>query len=247
MKIVKTEGIILGETNYSESSKILRILTKDYGLISLISKGCRSVKSKLRGISSKLVYASFQFHYKENGISTLAEADVINTFRNILSDIDRISYASYLLDLTEQVYKQSKELEIYTTLISVLLKINEGYDYEALTSIYELQLLNFLGIRPNIDGCSICGSSKNIITISTDSGGYICQNCYRGGKIYTNKTVQLIRMFISIDIKQISRLDIKAETKKELNEFITDYYEEYSGLYLKSRAFLKNLAKISDK
>ena len=110
MKIVKTEGIILGETNYSESSKILRILTKDYGLISLISKGCRSVKSKLRGISSKLVYASFQFHYKENGISTLAEADVINTFRNILSDIDRISYASYLLDLTEQVYKQSKEL-----------------------------------------------------------------------------------------------------------------------------------------
>lgn len=247
MEIVNTEGIILGETNYSESSKILRILTKDYGLISIMSKGCRNLKSKLRGVSSKLVYANFQFYYKENGISTLTEANVINTFRNILSDINRISYASYLLDLTEQVYKQSKELDIYKNLIAILLKINEGYDYETLTLIYELQLLDYLGIRPNVNGCSICGSKKNIITISTNSGGYICQNCYQSGKIYSNKTIQLIRMFISIDVTQISKLDIKAETKKELNEFITDYYEEYSGLYLKSKAFLKNLAKINDK
>lgn len=247
MKIVKTEGIIIGETNYSESSKILRILTKDYGLISIMSKGCRNLKSKLRGVSGKLVYANFQFYYKENGISTLISADIINTFRTILTDIDRISYASYLLDLTEQVYKQSEENEIYFILIAILLKINEGYDYEALTSIYELKLLDFLGIRPNVDGCSICGNQKNIITISTNSGGYICQNCYHGGKIYTNKTIQLVRMFISIDINQISKLDIKKETKRELNEFITDYYDEYSGLYLKSRTFLKNLAKVSDK
>lgn len=247
MKIVKTEGIIIGETNYSESSKILRILTKDYGLISIMSKGCRNLKSKLRGVSGKLVYANFQFYYKENGISTLISADIINTFRTILTDIDRISYASYLLDLTEQVYKQSEENEIYFILIAILLKINEGYDYESLTSIYELKLLDFLGIRPNVDGCSICGNQKNIITISTNSGGYICQNCYHGGKIYTNKTIQLVRMFISIDINQISKLDIKKETKRELNEFITDYYDEYSGLYLKSRTFLKNLAKVSDK
>lgn len=244
MEIVKTEGIIIGETNYSESSKILRVLTKDYGLISIMSKGCRNLKSKLRGVSSKLVYANFQFYYKENGISTLTEADVINTFRNIITDIDRISYASYLLDLTEQVYKQSRENKVYSILISTLLKINEGYDYEALTFIYELKLLDFLGIRPNVDGCSICGNQKNIITISTNSGGYICQNCYRDGKIYSNKVIQLIRMFISIDINQISKLDIKPETKKELNEFITEYYEEYSGLYLKSKSFLKNLAKI---
>lgn len=247
MEIVKTEGIIIGETNYSESSKILRIFTKDYGIISVMSKGCRNLKSKLRGVSGKLVYANFQFYYKENGISTLIGADMIDTLKNILMDIDRISYASYLLDLTEQVYKHSKVEEIYPLFISCLLKINEGYDYEALTCIYELKLLDYLGIRPNVDGCSICGNTKNIITISTKEGGYICQNCYHGGKIYTNKTIQLIRMFIYLDIQQITKLDIKKETKKELNEFINEYYDEYSGLYLKSRTFLKNLAKIDEK
>lgn len=247
MEIVKTEGIVIGETNYSESSKILRVFTKDYGLVSIMAKGCRNLKSKIRGVSSKMVYANFQFHYKENGISTLISADIIDTLRNILTDIDRISYASYLLDLTEQVYKHSYANEIYPILIATILKINEKYDHEVLTIIYELKLLDYLGIRPNVDGCSICGSSKNIITISTSDGGYICQNCYHNGKIYSNKTIQLIRMFIYLDITQITKLDIKTETKKELNEFIDEYYDEYSGLYLKSKSFLKNLTKIGDK
>lgn len=247
MEIINTEGIVLGEVNYSESSKILKVFTKDYGLISIMSKGCRNLKSKLRGVSNKLSYARFSFNYKKDGISTLISADTINTLRNIMTDINRISYTSYLLDLTEQVYKHSQEEEIYPLLISILLKINDGYDYEALTAIYELKLLDYLGIRPNIDGCSICGSSKNILTISTSEGGYICQNCYHGGKIYTNKTVQLIRLFFYLDVSQISKLEIKKETKKELNEFIHEYYDDYSGLYLKSRDFLKNLMKIDSK
>lgn len=42
MEIINTEGIVLGEVNYSESSKILKVFTKDYGLISIMSKGCRN-------------------------------------------------------------------------------------------------------------------------------------------------------------------------------------------------------------
>lgn len=246
MEIIKTEGIVISETNYSESSKILKVLTKDYGMISIMSKGCRNLKSKLRGVSSKLVYANFQFYYKQNGISTLISADVIDTLRNIIMDIEKISYTSYLVDLTEQVYKNTNDKNIYEIFIATIKKINEGYDYEVLTYIYELKLLEFLGIRPNVDGCSICGNSKNIITISTHNGGYICQSCFHSGKIYSGKTIQLIRMFIYVDINQVTKLDIKKETKKELEEFITEYYDEYSGLYLKSKSFLKNLTKISN-
>lgn len=247
MKVVKTEGIVVGETNYSESSKILKILTKDYGLISVISKGCRNIKSKLRGVSNKLVYGEFNIYYKENGISTLINVDVIDTLRNIMLDINKISYVSYILDLTEQIFKEvtlEQANEIYMLLISIIKKINENYDEAILVNIYELKLLDFLGIKPNIDQCSICGSTKNIVTISSSSGGYVCQNCYQDGKIYSNKTIQLIRMFFYIEVNKITKLELNSETKKELNEFITDYYDQYSGLYLKSKNFLKNLSKI---
>lgn len=244
MQILKTEGIIVGETNYSESSKILKVLTPELGLISVISKGCRNLKSKLRGVSSKLIYGDFHIYYKENGISTLISVDIKNTLRNTLSNIDKISYVSYVLDLAHQVYKQSNDYQIYDLLISVILKIEEGYDLEGMTCIFELKLLNYLGIKPNIDGCGICGNDKSIITISTSHGGYVCKNCYSSGKIYNAKTIQLIRMFYYVDIAKLTKLEIKKEIKKELDEFITDYYDQYSGLYLKSRTFLNNLNKI---
>ena len=36
------EGIVLKETLYSETSKVMQVLTKDYGLISVIAKGALS-------------------------------------------------------------------------------------------------------------------------------------------------------------------------------------------------------------
>ena len=247
MEIIKTEGIVVGETNYSESSKILQILTKDYGLISVMSKGCRNVKSKLRGISSKLSYARFDISYKENGVSTLVDGSNIDTLRNIITDIDKITYLSYIIDLTIQVYKHSNSNNIYPILISIIKKLNEDYDPSILTYIYEIKLLEYLGIRPNVDECSICGNTKNILTISVSDGGYICNECYKGGKIYSNNVIKLIRMFIYVDIDNISKISVKEETKKELELFITDYYESLSGIYLKSKDFVRNLKKLEEK
>ena len=126
MKIVDVKGIVLNETNYSDSSKILNVLTSEYGLISIISKGCRNLKSKLRGSSRKLVYGTFHFYYKENSLSTLIGIDVINDYPKIVMNLESVVYASYLLDLTRQVVKQSKEKKILTLLISALDKIEKG-------------------------------------------------------------------------------------------------------------------------
>ena len=61
MKIVDVKGIILSEVNYSDSSKILNVLTEEYGLIIILSKGCRNLKSKLRGTSEKTPLWNFSF------------------------------------------------------------------------------------------------------------------------------------------------------------------------------------------
>ena len=69
-KIEEFDGLIISEVNYSESSKILNVLTDKYGVIGVISKGCRNIKSKLRGVSRKLVYGRFNVYYKSDGLST---------------------------------------------------------------------------------------------------------------------------------------------------------------------------------
>ena len=118
MKIVDVKGLVLNETNYSDSSKILNVLTREYGLIGIISKGCRNLKSKLRGASRKLVYGTFHFYYKENGLSTLISIDVISDYPKTIMNLENVVYASYLLDLTKQVVKQSKDSNILPLVVS---------------------------------------------------------------------------------------------------------------------------------
>lgn len=246
MKIEKFEGIILSETNYSESSKILNVLTDKYGLIGVMSKGCRKIKSKLRGVSRKLIYGTFNVYYKENGLSTLISIDVINSFSNTLMDLEKISYASYIIDLTNQVLKQNDSEEIFDILKNTLIKIEEGLDPLVLTNIIEIKLLNYLGITPNIDSCTNCGSSKQIVTLSSEQGGYICKNCYQNEPLVNEKTIKVIRMYYYVDISSITKLDISREVSKEINTFLDDYYDRYTGLYLKSKAFIKKVNQLEN-
>lgn len=244
MKIEEVEGIIISETNYSESSKILNILTKEHKLIGVISKGCRNIKSKLRSTSRKMIYAKFHLYYKENALSTLISVDVINSYSKIMMNLTTISYASYIVDLITQVVKQNDDDQLFELLKNTLEKMEEGYDTQVLTLILEVKLLDFLGVKPMIDGCSICGSTKNIITLDSTVGGYICKNCYSNQGIVSDKTIKLIRMFYYVDIKNISKLVVSSKIIKEINAFLDDYYDRYTGLYLKSKKFLKQLEKI---
>ena len=247
MKIDSFEGIILTETNYSESSKILNVLTEDRGVIGIMSKGCRNIKSKLRGVSRKLIYGKFHVYYKENGLSTLIGVDLINSFSKTMMDLERISYASYLLDLSYQVVRQNDDNEIFELLRDTLLKIEEGLNPLVLSNILELKLLDFLGVRPSIDACSICESDKGIVTLSSDSGGYVCRNCFSNEGYVLEKTIKMIRMYYYVEIKNISKLDVSSEVSREINQFLDMYYDRYTGLYLKSKDFIKKINKLEQK
>lgn len=246
MKLDSFDGIVLSETNYSESSKILNVLTKKYGLIGILSKGCRNVKSKLRGVSRKLVYGTFHVYYKEHGLSTLTGVDLICSFSHIIMDLEKVSYASYLLDLVGQVIKQNDDKNIFELLKDTLLKMEEGLSPIILMNILELKLLDYLGVHPSIDCCAICGSNQDIITLSSNSGGYLCRNCYTNQGFVSSKAIQLIRMYYYVEIKNISKLDVSMDVSKEINQFLDDYYERYTGLYLKSKNFMRKIQQLSN-
>lgn len=242
--IKKVEGIIVSEIDYKESSKILNILTKENGLIGVIARGSKKMKSPLSSVSTKLTYGYFHLNWHENKMSSLIEVDIINNFKNIRKDIIKTSYALFQLELSSKVYKHENNDNIYNLLINSLIKIEENLDPQVITNILELKLLEYLGIKPVIDKCVVCGNTKDIVTISSYKGGYICKNCLTNDNIVTTKTIKLIRMFYYVDISKITKLDITEKVKQEINTFIDDYYDRYSGLYLKSKAFLKELTKV---
>ena len=244
MKIVDVKGLVLNETNYSDSSKILNVLTSEYGLIGIISKGCRNLKSKLRGSSRKLVYGTFHFYYKENGLSTLISIDVINDYPKTIMNLERVVYASYLLDLTRQVVKQSKDSNILPLVVSSLDKIENGLNPAVVTNILELKYLDFLGVSPIVTGCAVCGKTTNIVSLSPTAGGFICKDCYQNEGYYSDKAIKLLQMYYYVDLEKITKIDVNPKVNMEINKFLEDYYDRYTGIYLNSKKMLKNVVKL---
>ena len=242
MKVISVEGIVISTTDYKESSRIINIFTKDKGIIGCISKGCKSLKSKLRLLSEKMAYANFQISYKENGLSTLIDGDIIDYFINIKSDIIKVSYLSYITELSSSVYKESEDNEVYNLMINGIKKIEEGFDPKVITNILELQYLEYLGINLNLDSCVKCGSTK-VVTISLSKGGYVCANHRTNEPLVNEKVLKLLRLYNYVDISKISNLDIEDSIRDEISTIIDMYYEEYSGVYLKSKKIIKELEK----
>ncbi len=237
----EVEGFILTEIPYGETSKIINVFTKDYGIIGIMCKGAKSLKSKNRVSTMRLNYAKFNIYYKKGKLSTLVSADILNPLKKIKSDIVLISYLNYLAELTNQVIKQSNNLAIYDEFIAAILKIEEGLDPLVITNILEIKYLAELGVLFSLDECVICGSKTSIATIDADKGGFICLNCLTNEVIVDKKVIKMLRMYYYVNIKSISNIKVEDNIKDVINKFLDMYYERYTGLYLNSKNFLKNL------
>jgi DNA repair protein RecO (recombination protein O) len=239
--IIKEKGIIISETPYGEHSKIINILTENKGMVGVMCKSVKSIKNPLRSKTQKFTYGYFHIKYNENKLSYIMDVDIINNLSHIREDIELISYMSYITDLTYQVVKQNNDPEIFEIYENTILKINSGMNPGILTNILEIKYLDYLGVGLNLESCIKCGNTKNIVTLDPDEGGYICQNCYTDQKILSQKSIKLIRMYYLIDINSITEINISNDTATEINYFLDKYYERYTGLYLKSKDFLKRI------
>lgn len=240
--MLEVDGFVLSEIPYGESSKIINVLTREYGVIGIMCKGAKSLKNRYRVPTMKLSYSHFNIMYKENKLSTLVSADVINPFKLVKSDILLVSFLAYLTELISQVVKQSNDIEnIYDDFIKTILKLEDGLDPIVLTNILEIKYLEYLGVLFNLDECVICGSKNNIATFDADKGGYICINCLTNEIIVDKKVIKMIRMYYYVNIDSIKEIKVDDLTKNTINKYLDLYYERYTGLYLNSKDFLKKL------
>lgn len=239
----KIRGIVVSEVPYKDSSKVLNILCEE-GVIGVISKGCKRINSPLRVISNKLTLGEYVIYYNESKLSTLKEGSVIDNFNNIKNDLNKISHATYITDLVNQVMKQNADPTVFSLYVSALKKIDEGINEMVVMNILEIKLLDYLGVGINLNGCAKCGSTREIVTIDPDVGGYICKNCYTNEIIYDERVRKMLRMYYLVEIDSIKELKIKDYVINSINKFLSVYYDRYTGLYIRSKEFLDRNIKI---
>lgn len=234
----EVEGIVLKETLYSETSKIIQVLTKEYGLISIIAKGASSVKSPLRSLTIPFLYGKFLINYKKDKLSILKNGSVIKLYGSSIKDLKIYAYISYLSELTYNVLKENNDKEIFSTLKDGLDKIMDGFNPEVIKNIIEFKYLDYLGITPNLDICHKCNEEKEPYAIDGKIGGFICANCYKDEIKVSSNYKKVLNRFRDVNIKEIKEIKLSKEDERIINTFLDEYYETYSAIYVNSKKFL---------
>ena len=236
--IKKIIGIVVKETAYKDTSKIIEVLTSD-GVYSIAARGAKKVNSSLFLGTSFLSYSEFCIYERDN-ISILKSVSIINSFKNTLKDIVRLGASSYLVNLCMQVYKQSNSSAIYNILLTGINKIDSGINTLGMVNIIEIKLLKYLGLRLNLDECVVCGS-KEINSLSLDYSGYLCKSCSKNST--DKKILKLIKLYDKVEINKLDSFNVSNEYLDFLDRFIDEYYAKYTGLYLDSKKFFKSVLR----
>lgn len=240
----KCEGIVIRTIEYGETNKIVTIYTREWGKVGVMAKGAKKPNSRLASITQPFTYGYFLVR-KSKGLGTLQQGEMVQSLRGIREDIFKTAYASYVLELLDKaVENHQPNPYLFEVLLQTLLHMNHGEDLEIMTFIFEMKMLNVYGLYPVLNDCAICSNTEGQFAFSIREGGFICHRCFDKDP-YSLKisaaTVRLLRLFYYLDINRLGKISVKEETKKELKKVISTYYDEYSGLNLKTKRFLSQI------
>ncbi|WP_042355017.1 DNA repair protein RecO [Bacillus rubiinfantis] len=243
----KCEGVVIRTTDYGETNKIVTLFTREWGKIGVMARGAKKPNSRLSSITQIFTYGYFLIQ-KGTGLSGLQQGEIITPFRSIAEDIFLTAYASFIIELTDKCTDEKKPNPYHFELLYQTLHLmNEGYDPDILMYIYEMKMLNVIGLYPVLNQCSVCGEASGRFSFSIREGGFICHRCLEKDPYHfkiSAATVKLLRLFYYFDLSRLGSISVKDTTKKELKMVISAYYEEYSGLRLKSKKFLDSIAQM---
>jgi DNA repair protein RecO (recombination protein O) len=181
----KADAVVLGRRDYSETSLILTLLTRETGVLRGIAKGARRPKSLFDAGLEPFVRCSLVFlDRRTRGLALLTEAAVLETFAGLRASLVRMQAAWFAAELLSALCEEGDPVpSLYGLLIEYLGTVAQAEATAALVLAFALQVLTEQGYRPQLDRCVGCGAALvgRRLKVSARMGGTVCSGCEAAG------------------------------------------------------------------
>jgi DNA repair protein RecO (recombination protein O) len=216
MSLVRLQGVVLRYRNRGEADRLLTILTPDLGKILVLARGCRRQKSRFLAFCQLFCYGELILQpYRD--IFILNQAEVKNSYFDIRNDMDKLSCATYIANLTEAVATTGENnARLFKLILHSLsyISYSDRHPLE-LALIYELKLLEQIGYKPFLAN----GRFNGEIPVSSDAA-------------------ETIHTILNSSTEQAQRTPMTPGARQELNRLLSRYIKQKLDLQIKSRMFL---------
>ena len=224
LAIVDANGIVTKETKYGDSSRILTVITKNLGKISVLAGSVRRGKSGLLTATSIFSYSHFTlFKSVSSSLYKLNEGELITAFSSLRESLEKMAFASYICDVTNSIIQEyAEDTEQFELLLRCLYMLSKNdANHEKIKAIFEFRTLTITGLLPNLSCCGQCGSVSEISAINPLDGSVCCKNCLSDNpsSYPINKSILSAISYISVaDEKKIFSFDMSDNAIKYLSE-----------------------------
>lgn len=242
--LTSVEAIVVKSMDYAEGGRIITLFSREQGKVAVHARGAKKNNSRLNAVTQVFTHGRFVY-FRKNGanMGTLNTGEGVQYFTMIYADLEKTTYAAYLVELTDRISEPDQpNVALYELLLSALEQLAVGKDAEVVARIFEMQLFCISGVLPQLETCTVCDERTELVGFSISRGGLVCKmhldaNCI----ILQPNTIRLLRTFVQMDLAKLGEINLRDETRNELQRVTEGFYDQYINISLKSRGFLQQL------
>lgn len=228
--IVSTDAIVLRTVNYSETSIIATLFSKESGKIALMAKGARKPKSEFAAQLEPMNILNLNYFHKDGrNIQLLKNSSFIEDSMVIRENFDSLHYGLTIVEILDKLLHENDidpiafrlSVKIFSALKSAQL------NNDILFSFFLLQLSIRLGFMPELNKCCNCLTQLESAKFDEYRGELMCKSCIQGSEINLSvATINLLKALLITHIDHLHTLKYDDINLKELNSFL-DYYSRF--------------------
>ena len=183
MTLVVTEAIVLHSFDYLESSRILKLVTREAGVRSVLARGARRSKRRFGAALDLYAQGTAELQTKPGrDLDTLSAFDVTRARPQLAAQLSRFTGASAIAELTLRFTSEAADPGLFDAVRSALDDIGTAPPDRARDVTIEgaWRVVAELGLAPTIDNCAECHSAIDPETselFSHPAGGALCPRC----------------------------------------------------------------------
>lgn len=235
MASYRDEGVVVRTIRLGEADRIVTLVTPEHGKVRAVAKGVRRTNSKIGARLEPLGHVAM-LCWKGRELDIVTQVEVIDAFRPIREDFDRLSAAMTLLEVTEQLALEHHPMPELFTLLVRALKTLEVKASPNLVGAFCWKVLVADGVGPSVDSCARCGSPGPLVAFDFAEGGFFCSGCRRGRAVAA-PTVDLVRRILSGGLAGV--LDEAASpASREMEDLATEAVEHHLDRRLRTARHL---------
>lgn len=180
----KSDALVLRLADFSESSRVVTLFTREFGKVSALAKGAKRLKGPFESALDLLSRVRVVFIRKSSdSLDLLTEAQLLARFqprpRELMSLYGGYYVAELLDGLTEP---HDPHPHLFDAAAATLERLGGPLDLRLSILWFEAQLLREIGHFPDFEACLHCGRPADLapgVRHWVSQGGLVCRDCGR--------------------------------------------------------------------